>query len=743
MATSSSSIPEQTLSTMASSLERSRSTMDSGKYSQLPRALANMPSVQISFSDLEFAEDVGDRTIVLEHPHYEITVGRGNPSDSAIAPKKDNLFFTSKVVSRNHAIISADPITKKVFIRDTGSMHGTYVGSTRITKHRYEIKEHEIITFGQQVIRGVDTFEPLRLSPSWMWPRSVLERKATGENESRNNIFTISYSDDESEVDISDEEPQFVSSKRVSAVVELAEEESMFEPVKTSSIEASPQSKKSVNLVDSPPTSTSSEHAIEKDAELSEDDAESETEIPSMHVYKQLAPEAEISSHVQDDDSSSGSDFGGDEQRVEADSTDEEEEDELNEPTIQQAEQPTLKNLFAVYGQPTIPPSPLYTHFTQMTNSEASKSRPPVPTRISQPYNPSLRRPLDNWCGTTFRAPNVLDNPSPYMSRTYPQSNTYNNPEMVSMPNYRRQSPSDVAMPAPNFSNFNPTIPLPIPQNVLLSSLSDASYGFEGMTDRFRQEPGNGQQSTCASNPFSLSPATSPYPINPDSSKWKYQSPHQPTISKDDIIAVDMNDQVNLNKNIKLNSDASRSSKRKLDDVLDMAATTSKAPVNMNKTIHDTQADAESQIISSLSHKDVASPVSKADNPIAKALNKRGAASDKIASEAVFEGEDEIIDGKLYKRAFAYETEWKVFDPTPETKSADSAIVNESTTIAHNEVIDEEPPRKRVRFDEAKPSKQSLTKSIVKNTAIVLTSAAFGAVGTVLTLANLPAGYFA
>lgn len=65
--------------------------------------------------------------------------------------RPDNGHFDSRVLSRNHAALSCDPATGKVYIRDLKSSNGTFVNGNRIDQNDVELKVGDVIDLGTDI----------------------------------------------------------------------------------------------------------------------------------------------------------------------------------------------------------------------------------------------------------------------------------------------------------------------------------------------------------------------------------------------------------------------------------------------------------------------------------------------------------------------------------------------------------------------------------------------------------------
>ncbi|KAK4682339.1 hypothetical protein QC764_115490 [Podospora pseudoanserina] len=78
-------------------------------------------------------------------PYYPDTLRIGRQTNNKTVPTPVNGFFDSKVLSRQHAEIWADP-SGKIFIRDVKSSNGTFVNGSRLSPENRESEPHELQT---------------------------------------------------------------------------------------------------------------------------------------------------------------------------------------------------------------------------------------------------------------------------------------------------------------------------------------------------------------------------------------------------------------------------------------------------------------------------------------------------------------------------------------------------------------------------------------------------------------------
>ncbi|RAL14277.1 FHA domain protein [Aspergillus homomorphus CBS 101889] len=102
-------------------------------------------------------------------------IGRASKRESKnLLPAQDNGLFDSRVMSRNHAQLIVRLDKKLAYLRDGGSMHGTYVNGKKLpSEEDYLLNQGDVITFGTEVIRGKDTFPPVQVRCEFDWHQST------------------------------------------------------------------------------------------------------------------------------------------------------------------------------------------------------------------------------------------------------------------------------------------------------------------------------------------------------------------------------------------------------------------------------------------------------------------------------------------------------------------------------------------------------------------------------------------
>ncbi|KAJ0167707.1 hypothetical protein CTA2_800 [Colletotrichum tanaceti] len=112
-----------------------------------------------------------ERRVTLEQGNTSVLIiGRSSKRFDSLEAKSDNCYFDSPVMSREHAKITVDWYHKKLNIKDTGSLHGTYHNSQRMQPRvPRELQQHDTIKFGIDIQRSNELFPPCTVEVEWEW----------------------------------------------------------------------------------------------------------------------------------------------------------------------------------------------------------------------------------------------------------------------------------------------------------------------------------------------------------------------------------------------------------------------------------------------------------------------------------------------------------------------------------------------------------------------------------------------
>ncbi|KIW68917.1 hypothetical protein PV04_04829 [Phialophora macrospora] len=159
--------------------------------------------VTVTLEDVDLRELHPKRTITLRAPEWQVHIGRGTQSGyGGITAAPDNTWFDSKVMSRSHAVLRADPATRDILIEDVGSMHGTQLCGRRLAIYQLEkVWNNDTVTMGADVVRGSTHFSALRLRATWKWSdensSESSDTRSPDGNIYRNTFTADYYSEDE------------------------------------------------------------------------------------------------------------------------------------------------------------------------------------------------------------------------------------------------------------------------------------------------------------------------------------------------------------------------------------------------------------------------------------------------------------------------------------------------------------------------------------------------------------------
>ncbi|KFA46677.1 hypothetical protein S40293_08073 [Stachybotrys chartarum IBT 40293] len=107
------------------------------------------------------------RRILLSKAKPDIRIGRTSKKDSALGADEGNGWFDSAVMSREHAMLHLDAFHQKLYIKDTSSLHGTFVNAFQLPPDQSrQVKSRDVLTFGISIVRANETHLPCRLQLS-------------------------------------------------------------------------------------------------------------------------------------------------------------------------------------------------------------------------------------------------------------------------------------------------------------------------------------------------------------------------------------------------------------------------------------------------------------------------------------------------------------------------------------------------------------------------------------------------
>ncbi|RFU77589.1 hypothetical protein TARUN_4671 [Trichoderma arundinaceum] len=98
------------------------------------------------------------RHIILRRSNSTALLGRMSKRNGTFTAAENNGWIDSAVISRDHAKLIFDPRAQRVFIKDVGSLHGTFYNNNRLKKHQAQaLKDGDHIQLGIPIDRGSET----------------------------------------------------------------------------------------------------------------------------------------------------------------------------------------------------------------------------------------------------------------------------------------------------------------------------------------------------------------------------------------------------------------------------------------------------------------------------------------------------------------------------------------------------------------------------------------------------------
>ncbi|KAF7159089.1 hypothetical protein CNMCM5623_004322 [Aspergillus felis] len=141
-----------------------------------------------------------------------VKIGRASKREAkGLVPAHHNALFESRVMSRDHAQLRVSFEKKEVYIRDNGSMHGTWVNCKKIAADKdVPIHSGDVVIFGTEVIRGEDTYPPMRVRCECQWfdLEDLGSEGASKPQKAQDNLKTNTFcvpDDDDEVIEIVDE----------------------------------------------------------------------------------------------------------------------------------------------------------------------------------------------------------------------------------------------------------------------------------------------------------------------------------------------------------------------------------------------------------------------------------------------------------------------------------------------------------------------------------------------------------
>ncbi|KAJ5115138.1 hypothetical protein NUU61_000897 [Penicillium alfredii] len=137
-----------------------------------------MPGEQVSVSLVPlFADTPPLRTITLSEDNPNVSIGRASRREIKNRfPAKENGWFDSRVMSREHAELSFCAKTRTVYICDYESTHGTWLNNAKmVTGEKTPLLSGDLLRFGVDVNRFDEVFPAFSVRCHIDWPHTQYE----------------------------------------------------------------------------------------------------------------------------------------------------------------------------------------------------------------------------------------------------------------------------------------------------------------------------------------------------------------------------------------------------------------------------------------------------------------------------------------------------------------------------------------------------------------------------------------
>ncbi|KAI1085039.1 hypothetical protein F5B20DRAFT_575508 [Whalleya microplaca] len=222
-----------------------------------------------------------ERRFVLSRHAPSVPIGRASkvPSKGFVAAK-DNAWFDSPVMSRQHAelVVSFDATPKAVFIKDIGSLHGTFHTPNDASKKRSRIEQDQsvklsngdILQFGIDIFRSKETFPPCSVDFLVEENNKPLNTAVCNPEQSPNRVFTVPDDDidDDEDADVVSDSDSIMETGRPS--IDLTREEADSPDIKplpsSNTIRITASRSDFIDLTSEPDAEPDAEPAAEPDA---------------------------------------------------------------------------------------------------------------------------------------------------------------------------------------------------------------------------------------------------------------------------------------------------------------------------------------------------------------------------------------------------------------------------------------------------------------------------------------------
>ncbi|KAL4817162.1 hypothetical protein BDW67DRAFT_37683 [Aspergillus spinulosporus] len=149
--------------------------------------------VIVVLHSLALEDPIPRRSLTFSAASDRVEIGRASKRENKnLAPSLHNALFDSRVMSRTHAVLHVSFEKKLVYIRDPGSMHGTWLNREKIPFDKdIPLSDGDELTFGIEVVRACDTFPPLRVRYECQWLETPKEAVQKAQHQAATNTFSV------------------------------------------------------------------------------------------------------------------------------------------------------------------------------------------------------------------------------------------------------------------------------------------------------------------------------------------------------------------------------------------------------------------------------------------------------------------------------------------------------------------------------------------------------------------------
>ncbi|KAJ6780193.1 hypothetical protein PWT90_04453 [Aphanocladium album] len=161
------------------------------------------------------------RRLLLSNQKSIVSIGRASKRSSTLECRPYNAWIDAPVMSREHAELKLDSQNQTVFIRDVGSLHGTYHNDTKLRQGQSQaLSNGDLLKFGISINRGHDNFPQCTMKVGLEFGQAAGQAIDHAELEAsspRPTVFQVP-DDSESDMDEMDDIEEICSQSAISSI---------------------------------------------------------------------------------------------------------------------------------------------------------------------------------------------------------------------------------------------------------------------------------------------------------------------------------------------------------------------------------------------------------------------------------------------------------------------------------------------------------------------------------------------